>query len=77
MEQKAAEGGAFDLTTYAVATGHLGRTLKLLGLKRAPRDETPSLREYIDAQRQANRAFAITGEEEGETAGTLEGWNRN
>jgi hypothetical protein len=32
---------SFDLTAYATATGHLGRTLKLLGLKRQPRDETP------------------------------------
>jgi hypothetical protein len=66
MEQKAAAGEPFDLTTYATATGHLGRTLKLLGLKRLPRESAPSLRDYLDAQRQANGAFAI--EEEGETA---------
>jgi hypothetical protein len=67
MEQKAANGEPFDLTVYATATGHLGRTLKLLGLKRQPRDETPSLRDYLNAARQPGGAFAI--EEEGETAG--------
>jgi hypothetical protein len=67
MEMKAAAGEPFDLTTYATATGHLGRTLKLLGLKRQPRDTTPSLRDYLDAARQPDGAFAI--EEEGETAG--------
>jgi hypothetical protein len=67
MEQKAAAGEPFDLTIYATATGHLGRTLRLLGLKRVPRDTTPSLRDYLDAARQPDGAFKI--EEEGETAG--------
>jgi hypothetical protein len=67
MELRAASGEPFDLTAYSVATGHLGRTLKLLGLKRRPRDEAPSLRQYIDAQRQANGAFAV--EEKDEAAG--------
>jgi hypothetical protein len=67
MEQKAAAGEPFDLTAYATATGHLGRTLKLLGLKRLPREDVPSLREYLDAQRRPDGAFAI--EEGAETAG--------
>jgi hypothetical protein len=71
MEQKAAAGEPFDLTAYATATGHLGRTLKLLGLKREPREEVPSLRDYLDAARQENGAFAVRGEDETspETAG--------
>jgi hypothetical protein len=67
MEAKAAAGEPFDLTVYATATGHLGRTLRLLGLKRLPRDTTPSLRDYLDAARQPDGAFKI--EEEGETVG--------
>jgi hypothetical protein len=67
MEQRAAAGEPFDLTAYSTATGHLGRTLKLLGLKRQPRDETPSLRDYLDAARQPDGAFKI--EEEDETVG--------
>jgi hypothetical protein len=59
MEHRAAAGEPFDLTTYATATGHLGRTLKLLGLKREPRDTTPSLRDYLDAQRQPDGAFKV------------------
>jgi hypothetical protein len=65
MEQRAAAGEPFDLSTYATATGHLGRTLKLLGLKREPREEVPSLRDYLNAARQENGAFAIEEGEDG------------
>jgi hypothetical protein len=51
MERTAASGGSFDLPTYAMATGHLVRALRAIGLKRMPRDITPSLRTYIEAVR--------------------------
>jgi hypothetical protein len=65
MEQRAVLGEPFDLTIYATATGHLGRTLKLLGLKRVPREDMPNLRDYLNAARQPNGAFAVEVEEEG------------
>jgi hypothetical protein len=49
MEQRAAEGEAFDVTAYGTLTGHLSRTLNLLGLKREPRDVTPTLKDYLYA----------------------------
>jgi hypothetical protein len=52
MEQKAVEGGAFDAVVYGTLTGHLTRALKALGLKRAPRDITPTLQSYLAAVRQ-------------------------
>jgi hypothetical protein len=33
-------------------TSHLTRTLSVLGLKRQPRDITPTLKDYLDAVRQ-------------------------
>jgi hypothetical protein len=53
MEKAAMAGGTFDATAYGVLTGHLGRTLSLLGLKRQPRDVTPTLQGYLDAARRA------------------------
>jgi hypothetical protein len=67
MEEKATAGEPFDATQYGTLTGHLTRALRTLGLKRLPRDTTPSLREYLDAARQPDGAFKI--EEEGETVG--------
>jgi hypothetical protein len=67
MERKAVEGAAFDATVYGHLTGHLTRALRTIGLKRQPREVTPSLRDYLDAARQPDGAFKI--EEEGETAG--------
>jgi hypothetical protein len=65
MEQHPSPSTA-DLATYGTLTAHLARALKLLGLKRLPRDTAPSLRDYLDAARQPDGAFKI--EEEGETA---------
>jgi hypothetical protein len=48
MEQKAAEGETFDVTAYSTLTGQLTRTLTTLGLKREPRDMTPTLRDYLN-----------------------------
>jgi hypothetical protein len=37
MERKALKGEPFDPTVYGTLTGHLSRTLSLLGLKRRRR----------------------------------------
>jgi hypothetical protein len=47
MERKPPE--AFNVTTYATLMGHLTRTLNLLGLKRVPRDVSPTLQGYLNA----------------------------
>jgi hypothetical protein len=52
MEQAALAGTTLDATVYGHLTGHLTRILRTLGLKRQPRDATPSLRDYLDAARQ-------------------------
>jgi hypothetical protein len=39
-----------ELALYGTLTAHLARTFNLLGLKRQPRDITPTLRDYLDAQ---------------------------
>jgi hypothetical protein len=50
MEQAPAPSTA-DLAAYGTLTSHLGKTLRLIGLKRVPRDVTlaPTLRDYLDA----------------------------
>jgi hypothetical protein len=55
MEQHPAPSTA-DLATYGTLTSHLARSLKLLGLKRAPRDvtPTPTLTDYIEATRESD-----------------------
>jgi hypothetical protein len=50
MERKPPE--TFNVTAYATLMGHLTRTLSLLGLKRVPKDVTPTLRDYLKAVRQ-------------------------
>jgi hypothetical protein len=52
MEQDAITGKPLDATVYGTLTGYLTRTLSVLGLKRVPRDVTPTLRDYLDAARQ-------------------------
>jgi hypothetical protein len=49
MEQKAPLDTA-DLALYGTLTAHLAQALKLLGLKRQPRDVTPTLRDYLEAK---------------------------
>jgi hypothetical protein len=49
MERRKPE--AFNVAAYASLTGRLNQTLSLLGLKRQPRDVTPTLRDYLDAAR--------------------------
>jgi hypothetical protein len=54
MEKAAVEGGTIDATAYGTLTGHLARTLSLLGLKRVPKDVTPTLQGYLDAAQLAD-----------------------
>jgi hypothetical protein len=39
----------FDVAAYSMLTGRLTQVLNLLGLRRRPRDVTPTLRDYIEA----------------------------
>jgi hypothetical protein len=39
-----------EIALYGTLTSHLARTLKVLGLKRQPRDVTPTLQSYLDAR---------------------------
>jgi hypothetical protein len=69
MEQAALAGATLDATVYGHLTGHLTRALRTLGLKRLPREEVPSLQNYLDARPRPDGAFTI--EEEGETVGDV------
>jgi len=70
IEGEAAAGAEIDLETYGKLTDRLGRALQRLGLKRQPRDVTPTLAEVIamdEAERAAEEAArAAEAEEEGE-----------
>jgi hypothetical protein len=54
--QKATAGEPLDLAAYGMLTGHLGRALRILGLKREPRDVTPTLEQYLAARRAQDQA---------------------
>jgi hypothetical protein len=58
MEQHPAPSTA-DLAVYGTLTSHLVKTLRTIGLKRLPKDVTPTLRDYLDA-----RAQTVTNEPE-------------
>jgi hypothetical protein len=45
----AASPSAADLAQYGTLTAHLCKTLKMIGLKRVPRDVTPTLQSYLKA----------------------------
>jgi hypothetical protein len=47
MEGDAAAGNPIDLETYGQLTDRLGRAFQRLGLKRVPRNVTPSVAEYL------------------------------
>ena len=64
MEQQAAKGETFDMMAYGTLTGHLTRALKAIGLKRLPRDVTPTLQGYLDAARQPGGLFLEETDEE-------------
>jgi hypothetical protein len=48
MEAQALEGNDLNAVAYGQLTGHLTRTLNVLGLKREPIDVTPALHHYLD-----------------------------
>jgi hypothetical protein len=52
MERRPPE--TFDVTAYVAMMGHLARALKVLGLKRLPRDVTPTLQSYLEAVRRTD-----------------------
>lgn len=47
LEGKLSKGKTVDLDGYTRAASHLRRILESLGLKRVPRDVTPSVAEYV------------------------------
>jgi hypothetical protein len=47
MESHGAQGEQIDLDVFGKLTDRLGRTLQRLGIKRVPRDVTPSVSDYI------------------------------
>jgi len=53
MEGEAALGNEIDLDAYGTLTDRLGRTLVRLGLRRVPRDVSPSLADYLEQQQRA------------------------
>ena len=52
-EGRLSMGEQIDLDIYIRATGTLRRTLETLGLKRVPRDVTPTLADYLEQQQRA------------------------
>ena len=74
LEARAVAGEEIDLDVYGQLTDRLGRAFQRLGLKRVPRDLTPSLGEYLASRaaepvREASDADpkAALGGEEGRT----------
>jgi hypothetical protein len=47
MESRSAAGEPIDLDLFGKLTDRLGRTLQRLGIKRVPRDVTPSVADYV------------------------------
>ena len=47
MEQRGVSGEAIDLDCYGQLTDRIGRAFQRLGLKRVPRNVTPSVAEYV------------------------------
>jgi hypothetical protein len=69
MEGEAAAGNEIDLDVYGTLTDRLGRAFHRLGLKRQPRDVTPTLSEYLAALRQSEAEANKPATEEGGTPG--------
>ena len=61
LERRAEPGQPVDLTLYTMLTGHLTRTFGVLGLKRQPRDVTPTLQDYLKAVRQPEEEMQSSG----------------
>ena len=56
MEGEAALGNEINLDAYGTLTDRLGRALQRLGLRRVPRDVSPTLAEYLASTRTADEA---------------------
>jgi len=69
MEGEAAAGVAINLEEYGRLTDRLGRAFHRLGLKRQPRDVTPSLAEYLASLRQSGAETDKPATEEGGASG--------
>jgi hypothetical protein len=69
MEGEAAAGAAIDLETYGKLTDRLGRTFQRLGLKRQPRDVTPSLAEYLASLQAQSEPEAAEADDEADDEG--------
>jgi hypothetical protein len=65
MEQRAPLDAA-ALATYGTLTAHLCKALKMIGLKRVPRDMTPTLQSYLEAAQAHGEGLTIEGEAGGE-----------
>jgi hypothetical protein len=55
LEGQAVLGAEFDLATYGQLTDRLGRAFQRLGIKRVPRDVTPSLASIASRHKAAER----------------------
>ena len=53
MEGQLSKGQAVDLDAFTRAASHLRRILESVGLKRQPRNVTPSLTDYLEQQQRA------------------------
>jgi hypothetical protein len=65
LEGEAALGAEINLELYGTLTDRLGRCFQRLGLKRQPRDVTPTLSEYLAALRQSEAEANKPATEEG------------
>jgi hypothetical protein len=54
LEAKAVAGEEIDLEAFGKLTDRIGRAFQRLGLKRQPRDVTPSLAQYLASKREAS-----------------------
>ena len=56
MESRVVAGDAFDAEKYGMLTDRLGRALQRLGLRRVPKDVTPTLDDIVRRHRDAEAA---------------------
>jgi hypothetical protein len=54
LEAKAVAGEQIDLEAFGKLSDRIGRAFQRLGLKRQPKDVTPSLAEYLASKREAS-----------------------
>ncbi len=56
MQSRVVAGDAFDAEKYGMLTDRLGRALQRLGLRRVPKDVTPTLDDIVRRHRDAEAA---------------------